>query len=224
MPSHCGNRPTPISVFSDQPRTKSTTSSRTSCGTQLLVKAPQDFFLARCARPSVRPGLRPWSGPSSPRTRSAFASLRPDGLDVPSPGRQKLRSQRTLSASDKTRWVVAPVPHTDRKPEPCLRGVASEWLLSLLLCSACALFSYVLSVILTKERSLQFQLRQDTGTTFRPAESFASRFGTFNSFPCVRITQRSMKFASSRTLPFHGAFVRASMAFREMNLMPLPIR
>src|SRR5450755_4580965 len=161
MPSHCGNRPTPISVFSDQPRTKSTTSSRTSCGTQLLVKAPQDFFLARCARPSVRPGLRPWSGPSSPRTRSAFASLRPDGLDVPSPGRQKLRSQRTLSASDKTRWVVAPVPHTDRKPEPCLRGVASEWLLSLLLCSACALFSYVLSVILTKERSLQFQLRQD---------------------------------------------------------------
>src|ERR1700721_2006926 len=161
MPSHCGNRPTPISVFSDQPPTKSTTSSRTSCGTQLLVKAPQDFFLARCARPSVRPGLRPWSGPSSPRTRSAFAFLRPDGLDVPSPGRQKLRSQRTLSASDKTRWVAAPVPRTDRKPEPCLRGVASGWLLSLLLCSACALFSYVLSVILTKERLLQFQLRQD---------------------------------------------------------------
>src|ERR1700692_1058688 len=161
MPSHCGNRPTPISVFSDQPRTKSTTSSRTSCGTQFFVKAPQDFFLTRCARPSVRPGLRPWSGLSSPITRSASASPRPDGRDVPSPGRRMLRSQRTPFASDKRRWVAAPVLHTDRKPGPCLRGVASGWLLSLLRCNACALFSYVLSVILTKERSLHFQLRQD---------------------------------------------------------------
>src|SRR5580692_6679345 len=162
MPSHRGNRPTPISVFSDQRRTKSTTWSRTSCGTQLLVKAPQDFFLARCARPSVRPGLRPWSGLSSPRTRSASASPRPDGRDVPSPGRRKLHCRRTPSASDRRRWVAAQVLHTDRPPGPCLRGVASGWLLSLLLCSACALFSYVLSVILTKERLLQFQLSQDT--------------------------------------------------------------
>src|SRR5580704_9208675 len=34
----------PISVFSDQRRTKSTTWSRTSCGTHTLVRAPQDFF------------------------------------------------------------------------------------------------------------------------------------------------------------------------------------
>gem|GEM_PF-3791407 len=34
----------PISVFSDQQRTKSTTRSRTSCGTHTLVRAPQDFF------------------------------------------------------------------------------------------------------------------------------------------------------------------------------------
>jgi hypothetical protein len=39
----------------------------TSCGTQLLVRAPRDF-LARYARPSVRPELRPWYGLSSPRT------------------------------------------------------------------------------------------------------------------------------------------------------------
>src|SRR5580692_5397107 len=164
MPSHRGNRPTPISVFSDQRRTKSTTWSRTSCGTQFLVKAPQDFFLARCARPSVRPGLRPWSALSSPRTQSASASPRPDGRDVPSPGRRPLHSQRTPSASDRRRWVAAHFPHTVRKPGPGLRGVASRWLLSLRGCSDCALFSYVLSVILPKERSLHFQLRQDSMT------------------------------------------------------------
>src|ERR1700692_20452 len=162
MPSHCGNRPTPISVFSDQPRTKSTTSSRTSCGTQFFVKAPQDFFLTRCARPSVRPGLRPWSGLSSPRTRSASAFPRPDGRDAPSPGKRKLRSRRTPSASGKTRWVSAPVLHTNRKPGLYLKDGVVEWPPSLQRCSACALFSYVRSVILTDERLLHFQLRQNS--------------------------------------------------------------
>src|SRR4029077_8209816 len=37
-PSHGMNRPTPISAFSDQRRTKSTTRSRTSCGTQMPVR------------------------------------------------------------------------------------------------------------------------------------------------------------------------------------------
>src|ERR1700691_6037322 len=37
----------------------------------------------------------------------------------------------------------------------CLKGVASGWLLSLQRCSTCALFSYVLSPILAKERLLQ---------------------------------------------------------------------
>src|SRR5271156_4628297 len=40
------------------------TRSRTSCGTQMPVRVPQDFFLARCAQPSAQPGPRPWSGPS----------------------------------------------------------------------------------------------------------------------------------------------------------------
>jgi len=38
----------------------------------------------------------------------------------------------------------------------CLKGGASGWLLSLQRCSACALFSYVLSAILAKERLLPF--------------------------------------------------------------------
>ena len=38
------NRPTLISVFSDQRRTKSTTWSCTSCGGQLPVRVPRVFF------------------------------------------------------------------------------------------------------------------------------------------------------------------------------------
>ena len=51
--------------------------------TQTPVKSPQDFFLTRCAPPSARPGPHPWSGSSSPRTRSVPASPPPDGWDVP---------------------------------------------------------------------------------------------------------------------------------------------
>src|SRR5689334_1335858 len=66
MSSHSMNRPALISVFSDQRRTKSTTWSRVSRGTQTPVRVPQAFFLGPRARPSVRPGPRPWSGSSSP--------------------------------------------------------------------------------------------------------------------------------------------------------------
>src|SRR6516165_8034088 len=62
------------------------------------------------APPSVRPELRPWSGLSSPRTRSVSASPRPDGRDAPSPGRRRLRSRRTPSASDRRRWVAVHFP------------------------------------------------------------------------------------------------------------------
>src|SRR5580704_4107385 len=182
MPSHRGNRPTPISVFSDQRRTKSTTWSRTSCGTQFLAKAPQDFFLKPHARPSIRPRLRPWSGFSSPRTRSASVSPRPVGWDVPSTGRRLLRFRRTPSASDRTRWVAVHSPHTDRRLGPGLRGVASGWLPSPLRCSACVLFSYVLSAILTKERFFHFQRRQDNSAFGRCAESCASPLLAIRSF------------------------------------------
>src|SRR5271165_26584 len=155
------NRPTPISVFSDQRRTKSITWSRTSCGTQLPVRVPQDFFLARCARPSTRPGPRPWSAPSSPRTQSVSASPPPGGGEVPEPERQPLRSRRTPSASGRTPSAAAPLPHTSPRPEPCPKGGASEWPPSPLPCNAFVPFSYVRSAILTDERFLHFQLRQD---------------------------------------------------------------
>ena len=156
------NRPTPISVFSDQRRTKSITWSRTSCGTQLPVRVPQDFFLARRARPSTRPGPRPWSAPSSPRTQSVSASPPPGGGAAPATERQPLRSRRTPSASGRTPSAAGPLPHTSPRPEPCPKGGASEWPPSPLPCNAFVPFSYVRSAILTDERFLHFQLRQDT--------------------------------------------------------------
>src|SRR5580658_7578462 len=159
------NRPTPISVFSDQRRTKSTAWSRTSCGTQMPVRLPQVFFLARRAPPSTRPGLHPWSGPSSPRTQSVSASPPPGGGDAPQPERQPLRSRRTPFASGRTPSASGLVLHTDPKPGPCLKDGVVEWPPSLQQCSACALSSYVRSIILTDERFLHFQLRQDIPPT-----------------------------------------------------------
>src|ERR1022692_3907771 len=173
------NRPTPISVFSDQRRAKSTTSSRTSCGTQLPVRVPQVFFLARRAPPSTQPGLRPWSAPSSPRTQSASASPPPGGGDAPEPERQPPRSRRTPSASGRTPSAASPVPHTGPTPEPYPKGAASEWPPSLLRCNAFFPFSYVRSAILTDERSLHFQLRQDTYAVVGFARAFVSRPGGF---------------------------------------------
>src|ERR1035437_226002 len=153
------NRPAPISVFSDQHRTKSTTRSRTSCGTHTWVRAPQDFFLKRCARPSTRPTPRPWSGSSFPGMRFVVVLL--GGPGGPCLGRRQRRSRRTLFASGRIPLAATPVPHTDRKSALCPTSAVSGWQPSLLRCSAFAVFPCVLSVILTEERPLQFQMRQD---------------------------------------------------------------
>ena len=49
---------------------------RTSRGTQLLVKAPQDFFLARCAQPfsSARTSSLVWTFLSKNSIRFCFSS------------------------------------------------------------------------------------------------------------------------------------------------------
>src|SRR5580693_10376750 len=161
------NRPAPISVFSDQHRTKSTTRSRTSGGTHTLVRAPQDFFLRRCARPSIQPTPRLWCGSSFLGTRSVVVHLGgPAGL---CPGRRPRHSRRTLSASGRTLSAAVHALHRDQKPALYPTSAVSGWQPSLLRCSAFALFSCALSVILTEERLLQFQLRQDNCTSFRKA-------------------------------------------------------
>src|ERR1700719_4140979 len=164
------NRPAPIAVFSDQHRTKSTTRSRTSCGTHTWVRAPQDFFLKRCARPSIRPTPRPWSGSSSPGTRSVAVQLA--GPDGSGPGKQQRRFRRTLFANGRTPLAAGPVPHIDRKPAPYPTSAVVRWQPFLPRCSAFAVFSCALSVILTEERPLHFQLRQDTQNTRGRAFSF----------------------------------------------------
>src|SRR5215469_18294963 len=126
------NRPTPISAFSDQRRTKSTTRSRTSCGTQLPVRVPQDFSLARCAQPSTQPRPRPWSAPSSPRTRSVSASPPLGAGDALEIEKRRLRSRRTPSANGRTSLVEGPVLHTSPRLALCPQDAASRWLLFLL--------------------------------------------------------------------------------------------
>src|SRR5438128_1099872 len=153
------NRPGTISVFSDQHRTKSTTRSRTSCGTHTLVRAPRDFFLRRRARPSVPPTPRLCSGSSFAGTRSVAVRL--GGPDGSCPERRQPRSRRILFANGRIPWAAAPVHHTDRKPALYPTDAASKWQPSLLRCGAFALFACVLSAILTEERPLLFQLRQD---------------------------------------------------------------
>src|ERR1700730_18665004 len=160
------NRPGPISVFSDQHRTKSTTRSRTSCGTHTLVRAPQDFFLRRYARPSVPPTPRLWSGSSFAGTQSVAVRL--GGPDGSCPERRQPRSRRILFANGRIPWAAAPVHHTDRKPALYPTDAASKWQPSLLRCGAFALFACVLSAILTEERPLLFQLRQDSMSTSFP--------------------------------------------------------
>src|SRR5580704_14808094 len=159
MSSHPMNRPAPISVFSDQRRTKSTIWSRVSCGTQTRVRVPQLFFLGQHVPPSVRPKPHPSSGSSFPDGRCV--PVRRDGWSVLAAEKPRLRSRRTPSASGRTRLAGAPARHTDPRSVPPPPNASSEWPLSLPACSASVAFSCVRSVILTDERFLHFQLRQD---------------------------------------------------------------
>jgi hypothetical protein len=59
-------------------------------------------------------------------------------------------------------------------------------------------------------------------TASEDAESVA--IGTSNSLPRVTMTARSMKFANSRMLPFHGQFVSRFIACRDIDLIWFRIR
>src|ERR1700687_3759804 len=183
MSSHWMNRPASISVFSDQRRTKSTIWSRVSCGTQTPVRVPQLFFLGQHAPPSVQPKLHPSSGSSSPNTR--FVPVRVDGWSVLFVGKPQLRSRKTPSASGRTRLAGVPVRHTDPRSALLPPNAASEWRPSLPVCSASVASSCVRSVILTDERFLHFQLRQDR---YRPTVKLRRRLvgATSRIEPSVR--------------------------------------
>src|SRR5271170_5928278 len=69
--------------------------------------------------------------------------------------------QRTPFASDTRPSAGAPARHRASRPAPVPINAASGWRLSLLRCNASLPFSRVLSIILTVERSLHFQLRRN---------------------------------------------------------------
>src|ERR1700752_1998039 len=116
-------------VWVFQRRTKSTTRSRTSCGTQLPVRVRQDFFLERCAQPSAQPGPRPWSASSSPRTRSVSASPPLGAGDALEIEKRRLRSRTVPSASGRTLLAAGLVLHTAPRRVFCPQDAASRWLL-----------------------------------------------------------------------------------------------
>src|SRR6266567_5535797 len=97
------NRPAPISVFSDQRRTKSTIWSRESCGTHTPVRVPQAFFLGPHAPPSTPPGPHPWSGSSSPDSQSVPARLH--GWAALSVGRQSPILEELLLPAIEDGWL-----------------------------------------------------------------------------------------------------------------------
>src|SRR5580704_2854652 len=164
MSSHPMNRPAPISVFSDQRRTKSTIWSRVSCGTQTPIRVPQLFFLGQRVPPSVRPKLHPSSGSSAPDRR--FVPVQADSWSVPFVGKPPLRSRKTPSASGRTRSAAAQVRRIDPRSALLPPNAASEWQPFLPACSASVASSCVRSVILTEERFLHFQLRHDNLIVF----------------------------------------------------------
>src|SRR5262249_37773443 len=129
------------------------------------LEFPKTFFLARCAPPSAQPGPRPWSAPSSLRNRSASASPPLGGGDALETEKRRLRSRTVPSASGRTPLAAGPVLHTALRPAPCPQDDASESQPSHLRCNASVPSSYVRSAILTDERFLHFQLRQDMCAT-----------------------------------------------------------
>ena len=100
----------------------------------------------------------------SMRSCSAWWSAAGFGLKSDSPVLEEL-----LLPAVPYRRRAAPARHTASRPPPLPINAASEWRLSLLQCSASVAFSCVLSVILTGERSLHFQLRRDRLTSLSRA-------------------------------------------------------
>src|SRR5215472_8994544 len=207
MSSHRMKRPAPISVFPDQRRTKSTIWSRVSCGTQTPVRVPQLFFLGQHALPSVQPKPHLSSGSSAPDRR--FVPVQADGWCVPFVEKPPLRSRKTPSASGRTRLAGVPVRHTDPRSALLPPNDASEWRPSLPACSASVVSSCVRSVILTDERFLHFQLRQDTGNAW---------------WFCCALQSLFLQCASHRYQHFFGLLCRQHCAIAGLNHALLTFR
>lgn len=125
----------------------------------LRSEFPKTFFEAMCsAINSARTSSLVWIFFSRYSMRSCSAGCR----DRPLAWNATDRSRRTPSTNGTRPSAGAPVRHRVWRPAPAPLKSASEWRLSGLPCKAVLAFSCVLSVILTVERSLHFQLRRNT--------------------------------------------------------------
>src|ERR1019366_7542522 len=119
--------------------------------------------------------------------------------------------------------AVGPVHRTASRSAPGPANVASEWLPSLRLSSVSSSFSCVLSVILTAERSLHFQLRQNTGGigTYRTLPPFSlARTATSPSL-CRTSPQFRPKISAIR-IPVVSATRTIKRKRKNVWLIPLP--
>src|SRR5262249_49166795 len=118
------------------------------------------LFLGQRAPTSVQPEPHLFAGSSSPDTRCV--PVQPGDWAGSSAAKQRPRFRRSLFASGRTSSDAAHALRIGPKSELSRGNGASKWRPFLLRCSSCVAFSRGLSVILTEERSLHFQLRQNT--------------------------------------------------------------
>src|SRR5215469_5631178 len=127
------NRPTPISApFPTSAGRNPRLGPAHHAAPNRRLEFPKTFFLARCAPPSTPPRPRPWSEPSSPRTRSVSASPPLGGGVAPETEKRRLRSRTVPSASGRTLLGADPALHTAPTRALCPQDAASGWLLFLL--------------------------------------------------------------------------------------------
>ena len=125
------------------------------------LEFPKTFFKARCAQPSVQPGPRPWFCTffSKNSIRFCFPSTWRWGTFLGLEGSRSVLEELLLPAVEHSRPQARFL--TQIRDWHFVQNAASEWLLFLPACSAFVASSCVRSVILTDERFLHFQLRQD---------------------------------------------------------------
>jgi hypothetical protein len=117
-------------------------------------KFPKTFFNAMCSAISAaKTSLLVCTFFSRNSIRSCFSSARRPGTFPRLEGGRSFLGELLLPAEEHC-WLQAPVPRTDRKPERCPNDGAVKSPPSLQPHSACALFAYVRSAILTDERFL----------------------------------------------------------------------
>src|SRR5215510_9953605 len=120
------------------------------------------LFLGQRAPTSVQPEPHLFAGSSSPDTQCV--PVQPGDWAGSSAAKQRPRFRRSPFSSGRTSSDAAYALRIGPKSELSPGNGASKWRPFLLRCSSCVAFSRGLSVLLTEERSLHFQLKRNKQT------------------------------------------------------------